>query len=364
MIGAGAIGGTIGAAFADSGTEVVLVARGDNARAIESAGLRLRSPDRTITAHPTVVREPGEVVLGTHDVLILATKTHQALSALRDWADQPVRDATGAVVGTAGERLPLLLFLNGVEAQRIAPRWFARVWSTTIWLPALHTEPGEVVVRMHPALGGFFTGPVTAAARTDTVLDDIAADFRAAGFEFVPVEDIAEHAWAKLLSNLANGLDAILGPGADLTALAREMRTEAKAVYRAAGIEYLSNGPARYGIAERLQMGEVPGVEAFGSSSWQSLARGTGSIETDYLTGEIVRLAHVTGTAAPRCALVSRWCRALAAGSDLGGEIPAGQAARQAALEAAFARFAEDEGQDGDTGGESGGDSNGAAPRA
>lgn len=340
MIGAGAIGGTIGAALADSGTEAVLVARGANADAVETSGVRLRTPDRTITAHPTVVRKPAEVALGTHDVLILATKTHQALSALQDWADLPVHDDSGNPVGTAGEHLPLVLMLNGVEAARIAPRWFAEVYSTTIWLPALHIEPGEVVVRMRPALGGFFVGPVTAAARSGSVLESIATDFRAAGFEFVPVEDISVHAWAKLLSNLANGLDAILGPGADIGDLARAMRTEAKAVYAAAGIEHLSNGPAKHGITDRLQMSSVPGVEPFGSSSWQSLARGTGSIETDYLTGEIVAIARTVGAEAPRCALVTRWCRALAADSDLGGVIPADAEERRAALERAFAEFA------------------------
>ena len=164
MIGAGAIGGTIGAALADSGTEAVLVARGANADAVETSGVRLRTPDRTITAHPTVVRKPAEVALGTHDVLILATKTHQALSALQDWADLPVHDDSGNPVGTAGEHLPLVLMLNGVEAARIAPRWFAEVYSTTIWLPALHIEPGEVVVRMPWATQGYLGDAPASAA--------------------------------------------------------------------------------------------------------------------------------------------------------------------------------------------------------
>ena len=36
-----------------------------------------------------------------------------------------------------------------------------------------------------------------------------------------------------------------------------------------------------------------------GASSWQSLARGTGSIEADYLNGEIVMLGRLHGVATP-----------------------------------------------------------------
>ncbi len=43
----------------------------------------------------------------------------------------------------------------------------------------------------------------------------------------------------------------------------------------------------------------MEGEERTGSSSWQSLARGTGSIEADHLNGEIVLLARLHGAAAP-----------------------------------------------------------------
>jgi 2-dehydropantoate 2-reductase len=43
-----------------------------------------------------------------------------------------------------------------------------------------------------------------------------------------------------------------------------------------------------------------------GGSTWQSLARGTGDIETDYLNGEIVLLAHRIGTTAPINARLAR----------------------------------------------------------
>jgi 2-dehydropantoate 2-reductase len=39
--------------------------------------------------------------------------------------------------------------------------------------------------------------------------------------------------------------------------------------------------------------------ERAGSSSWQSLARGTGTIETDFLNGEIVLLGRLYGVPTP-----------------------------------------------------------------
>jgi 2-dehydropantoate 2-reductase len=43
----------------------------------------------------------------------------------------------------------------------------------------------------------------------------------------------------------------------------------------------------------------VPGVERQGGSTAQSLARGAGSVETDYLNGEIVLLGRLHGVPVP-----------------------------------------------------------------
>jgi 2-dehydropantoate 2-reductase len=46
-------------------------------------------------------------------------------------------------------------------------------------------------------------------------------------------------------------------------------------------------------------MWPVPGQPRNASSSWQSLARGTGTIEADYLNGEIVLLGRLYGVPTP-----------------------------------------------------------------
>ena len=60
-----------------------------------------------------------------------------------------------------------------------------------------------------------------------------------------------------------------------------------------------------------------------GGSSWQSLTRGTGSIETDYLNGEIVRVAYEHGLEAPVNARLARLARTAIRRGDGAGSVAA-----------------------------------------
>ena len=51
---------------------------------------------------------------------------------------------------------------------------------------------------------------------------------------------------------------------------------------------------------------ELDGIAQRGSSSWQSLVKGTGSVETDYLNGEIVLLGRLHGVPTPVNAVLQR----------------------------------------------------------
>ena len=54
----------------------------------------------------------------------------------------------------------------------------------------------------------------------------------------------------------------------------------------------------------------VPGSDTGASNStWQSLSRNTGNVETDYFNGEIVRIAHQHGITAPLNAALARASR-------------------------------------------------------
>ncbi|WP_162236776.1 ketopantoate reductase family protein [Curtobacterium sp. Leaf261] len=316
IIGAGSIGGAIAARLAmRSPNSPLVVARGGRADALRSGGLRLRTPDEDTTVRVDVATSPEGAALREDDVLILATKTHQADEALREWADAPVHDGSGDVVGSAGALLPVFTALNGVEAERIALRYFARVYGVTVWMPAVSLEPGEVVVRIAPTIGILTIGPIPASGSPtdDSMLETLREDFATAGIDVYLEQDVMPWKYFKLLTNLSNGLQALLGPDASFRDLSTALRDEAVEVYRAAGIEWTSDEDERARRGDMFDSRPVPGVEhALGGSSWQSIARGSGSIETDYLNGEIVRIARAAGATAPRNALVQRLARVAA----------------------------------------------------
>lgn len=94
-------------------------------------------------------------------------------------------------------------------------------------------------------------------------------------------------------------LQALLGDTSGADGLARAADTEAREILAAAGIAYTGDEQAQAGWQDYVSK-PVPGEpEALGGSSWQSLIRGTGSIETDYLNGEIALIARRIGRTAP-----------------------------------------------------------------
>ena len=316
IIGAGAIGLVIAARLTQrSPHPAVLVARGENAKAIAGQGIRLRTPDEDVHVPVDIVTSPGEISLRPDDVLVFATKTQQVQTALLEWVDQPV-DGTGA---NAGDSLPAVMALNGVESERLAQRLFATVVGATVWLPAAHLAPGEVIVRFAPLSGAFIVGPfgTTPTPAIRTVTDVLQTDWQAAGFDIHVLDDVRPWKYRKLVMNLGNAIDAILGPGkktASASDILAALTDEALGVLAAAGVTLPSDEDEALWRGDAFQTRPVPGVdEALGSSSWQSLARGDGSIETDYLNGEIVLIARQHGMDAPLNAAVQRIARQAAA---------------------------------------------------
>lgn len=335
IIGAGAIGGSIGGRLHQAGRDVVLVARGEHLAALQRDGLRLRTPDEDVRLPVTAVGGPDDVTLTEDDVLVLATKTQQVDAALRTWADVEVHDADGRVVGTAGSRLPALLALNGVASEDLALRYFARVVGVCVWLPSVHLVPGEVIIRGGPRSGMLHLGSVP-AGREQELLAEVAADLAAANFDAPLPADVMPWKYRKLISNLGNGLQALVGPRGGSARLGEALEAEARAVLDAAGIEVTPDAEESAARAAGFTMHHVPGVpDDVGGSTWQSLQRGTGNVETDYLNGEIARIAHAHGTEAPLNARLASLVRQAATGGQQPGAITAEELAALLGLEPA-----------------------------
>ena len=295
VIGAGAIGGTIGGRLAAAGHEVVLVARGAHLDALRTRGLSLATPEGTSALDIPAIGGPGELDLREDDVLLLATKTQDAEPLLIDWAWQPVRNTTGS----AAAALPVVCAQNGVASERIALRRFRHVYGMCVWMPATHLEPGVVEASGAPLAGLLHIGRYPSGA--DATAEQIGADLTASGFLAPVTADVMRWKYGKLLANLSNATEAVCGHDAWLhaTELRRRVTAEGRAVLDAAGLGYARERESAELRADRVQILPVNGAERVGGSSWQSLARGTGSIEADFLNGEIVLMARERGLPAP-----------------------------------------------------------------
>jgi 2-dehydropantoate 2-reductase len=311
IIGAGAIGGAIGGRLFEGGHEVVLVARGAHYTALRENGLRLATPEGVRTLPVPVVDRPESVDLGVEDVLVLAVKSQDSAAALDAWADRPVAGAVaGAVAGTgrAADLLPLVCAQNGVDNERLALRRFARVQAMCVWMPATHTEPGVVQAQGSPVSGVLHLGRYPSGIDEDT--GRIAAALEKSSFAAPVRPDVMRWKYAKLLSNLKNSIEALCGPAegwqeAAWTELNRLTVAEGEAALAAAGIDVANEAELAEGHAQ-LRVLPVAGAERGGGSSWQSLVRGVGSIESDYLNGEIVLLGRLHGVPTPANALLQR----------------------------------------------------------
>lgn len=322
IVGAGGIGGAIGGRLAETGREVVLVARGANLAALRENGLRLAIPERVIQVHPPVVESVAELTLTEDDVLLLCVKSQDTAQLLRQIAPLPVGDRT------AGEVLPLLCVQNGIGNEREAARYFAQVHGVGLMLQATHLEPGRVSATGTPMTGVLELGRYPFG--TDPVDEAIAADMSTSGFVVMLRQDVMAWKRAKMLGNLGNALEALCGPDAsevDKPILAQIRATataEAKACFDAAGMTQIADEDwANHQRTAGMNRKPVEGQSRSGGSTWQSVQRGLGEVETDYLNGEIVLLGRLHGVATPMNERIQLAMAAFVRAGSAPGSLPA-----------------------------------------
>ena len=287
IYGAGGVGGTIGARLHQAGYDVALIARGEHFAAIKARGLRFVSPSQDVFLDIPVAASPSEAGIGADDAVILCMKGQHTEAALGD------------LYAATGGRARVICCQNGVENERLALRRFAHTYGMVVWLPAEHLEPGVVVNFAEGTAGGLDAGCYPTGV--DDFIARVAAALTKAGFSAAPHPRIMGHKYEKLLANLSNAVNAATGSGSRL--IAEKLRQEALACYEAAGVYCATREEVRAGRSA-IQGGEVPGHRRHGGSSLQSILRGTGDIETDFLNGEIVLLGRLHGVPVPVNTLV------------------------------------------------------------
>jgi 2-dehydropantoate 2-reductase len=289
VYGIGAIGGAVAVQLSCSGYPVVGIARGKQLDAIRVSGLSLFTPQGTRTARFPVYADPAEISFEADDVVLLAMKSPDTSGALQRLN----------IAGVAAQ--PIFCFQNGVANEPLALRFFRNVYGATVMLPADYDTPGEVAAYFTPKVGAFDIGRYPFGS--DDMVANLCRILNASGFIANVRSDVMSSKYRKLLVNLRNIIDVVLGEPRLQEKWYAKARAEAEAVLTGAGIEWdKSDAMAR----EELSISAIPGRARIGSSTMQSVVRGTGSLETDFLNGEIVLLGRLHGMATP---VNSTFCR-------------------------------------------------------
>ena len=299
IFGAGAVGGTIGYRLHDSGHDVLLIARGAHLEKLQTHGMTVRRPDGEVTAKIPAVGSPQDARPGEGDVVVLSTKTQDSAPAL------------SALAAAASPGVAVVCAQNAVENERLALRYFERVYALVVMLPAAHIEAGVIHSFGVPVPGILDVGRYPRGV--DQTSTRIAQDLQAAGFRSQADAEIMRKKYYKLVTNIHNAVEAIAGFEAKASDITDRARSEALTVLAAAGISVASAEEDKARRAGFSNADKVAGSGALlGNSSWQSLARRLGSIETDYLNGEIVMLGRLHGVPTPINLAIQQQARRLA----------------------------------------------------
>ena len=303
IVGAGAIGGYLGAKLAIAGNDVTFIARNKNLEAIDAGGFRLVLPDGSEQRASRVRAVQNMADAGPQDAVLLTVKAHQLrelLPGLRELfgADTMVVTMINGVpwwyfhklAGPYEGRRLTSVDPDGSLADHIEPE---RIIGSVVYPAAELLAPGLVKV----IEGNRFSLGELDGQRT-TRIEALAKALMAAGFKAPIARDIRSELWVKLWGNLSfNPISALTHATLEdicsfpLTReLAARMMTEAKAVGERLGVEF------KVSLEQRIA--GAASIGAHKTSMLQDVERGR-ALELQALVGAVVELARITETPTP-----------------------------------------------------------------
>jgi 2-dehydropantoate 2-reductase len=301
IVGAGAIGGFLGAQLAASGEEVSMVARGATLAALREHGLRLQLKDNIVTAKVKAEADPA--ALGVHDLVVIAVKAPALPAVAR------------TIAPLIGANTMVLTAMNGV------PWWFFEGFGGEFAGMQLKTAdadgsiakaiPGKHVVGcvVHatctvPEPGfirhGFGKRLIVGepAGGESARANSLAAVLRKAGFETEVSQKIQYDIWYKLWGNMTtNPVSAITGATSDrilddelVRGFCNAVMTEAAAIGERIGLAIAQTPVDRNAVTRKLG--------AFKTSMLQDVEAGK-PVEIDALLSVVREIGHKVDVATP-----------------------------------------------------------------
>ena len=301
IVGAGAIGGWLGARLAAQGVHVSLLARGATLASLQQHGLRLRSGDAEQRYQLPATSDAA--TLGVQDLVVLAVKA----PALPDIA-RSIGPLLGPDTGvlTAMNGVPWWFFqgfggdLAGTRLQAVDPHGElaaaiapARVLGCVVHASCSSDAPG--VVRHHFGQGLIVGEPGGGASAR---VNALAALLSAAGFDTTVSPQIQRDVWYKLWGNMTvNPISALTGATTDLIlddplvrGFVSGVMLEAREIGSRIGIPISQQPEDRHAVTRKLG--------AFKTSMLQDLEAGK-PVELDALVTVVRELGQLTGVATP-----------------------------------------------------------------
>jgi 2-dehydropantoate 2-reductase len=301
VVGAGAVGGMIGARLAAAGTPTSAVARGETLTALQRNGWRLIEEDGEIAGPVRAAADPAE--LGPQDVVVVAVKAHS------------LPELAPRLVPLLGPETVVVPAMNGV------PWWFcdglggpvdglrlrsvdpvgavaaalppSRVLGCVVHLSASTSAPGVVVHgTKHSLILGEPHGGLTDRLRS---VSDLLTH---AGFDVTVSQRIQDDVWFKLWGNMTmNPISVLTGTTMDhivsdplVEQFITAIMVEAREVGQRIGT------PVQQDVAERLQITRSMGPMR--TSMLQDADAGR-QIELDALVGAVRELAQAVDVPTP-----------------------------------------------------------------
>ena len=301
FIGPGAIGASVAAWVAESYPAVFIMGHGATQAALRTDGIttyQSAAPEQTRrTVRVATVDRPGDIA--DADIVVLAVKNYSLEAVARQVRDE------------LGDRPIIVSLANGIDNQRVLPKFFSKVIYGVVAYNAWRDGPA-VIGYQHkgPLLIGTPDNRLGAELR-------LVQSILARGCPTQITDRLQDAVHTKIVINLTNALDALVGRGwrplsnlAVYQQLLSQTLWEGVRIIRAAGYhEYRIPGMPPFSLLHLTTL--IPGwvirpvfkrrlsAMAMSSMTQDVALRGAHDTELELITGYIVRLAGEHGVAAP-----------------------------------------------------------------
>ena len=303
VVGAGAIGGYLGAKLSIAGEDVTFIARNQNLAAIQAHGFRLVLEDGTEQHAPQARAVQNMADAGPQDVVLITVKAHQVADLLPGLSaligpDTMVVSMINGIPWWYFHQLPGPWQGQGLNSVDPGGRLAAGIDSqhligSVVYPAAELVAPGVVRV----IEGNRFTLGEPDGSRSERI-ERLSQTMMRAGFKAPVSKDIRSEIWLKLWGNLSfNPISALthatledictFEPSRELAA---NMMREAQAVAEKLGVVF------KVSLDKRIAGAQAVGAHK--TSMLQDVEHGR-ALELDALVGSVVELGRLTGTPTP-----------------------------------------------------------------